>query len=188
MIASLKRQYIYEVSIGLGKEYYDNENDQINDGDASFGAIALSLSPSLHYLTKSVEYPKDRWTKLDRTFGKIDEDHNSRLESTSNTIRVPDPKFQASTLSIEVVQDEKEAKSSFSDFPLNSVQNIRVIASESEEKLDFSPSNLVAGVKICNTLDILEEISDYQSDPFASRDLYLPAKFLQDSMPQNSKF
>ena len=41
-------------------------------------------------------------------------------------------------------------------FPLNSVQNLPVIASESEEKFDFSPSNVVAGVKIFNTLDILE--------------------------------
>ena len=43
-----------------------------------------------------------------------------------------------------------------SDFPLNSVQNLPVIAFESEEKFDFSPSNVVAYVKICNTLDIFE--------------------------------
>ena len=42
------------------------------------------------------------------------------------------------------------------DFPLNSVQNLPVIASESEEKFDFSPSNVASGVKICDTLDILE--------------------------------
>ena len=47
-----------------------------------------------------------------------------------------------------------------SDFPLNSVKNLPVIASESEEKFDFSPSTIVAGVQICNTLDILEKISD----------------------------
>ena len=35
-----------------------------------------------------------------------------------------------------------------SDSPLNSVQNLPVIASESEEEFDFSPSNVVAGVKI----------------------------------------
>ena len=44
-----------------------------------------------------------------------------------------------------------------SDFPLNSLQNLPVIASESEEKFAFSPSNVAAGVKICNTLDILEK-------------------------------
>ena len=41
------------------------------------------------------------------------------------------------------------------DFPLN-LQNLPVIASESEDKFDFSPSKLSAGVKKCNTLDILE--------------------------------
>ena len=60
------------------------------------------------------------------------------------------------------------------DFPLNYVQNLPVIASESEEKFDFSPSNVSAGVKICNTLDIFKEISDYQSDAFSLLDLYLP--------------
>ena len=52
------------------------------------------------------------------------------------------------------------------DFPLNSVQNLPVIASKSEEKFDFFPSNVAAGVQICDTLDTLEEISDYHSDPF----------------------
>ena len=61
------------------------------------------------------------------------------------------------------------------DFPLNSVQNLLVIASESEEKFDFSPSNIAAGVKICDSLDILEEIIDYQSEPLAPHALYLPA-------------
>ena len=62
-----------------------------------------------------------------------------------------------------------------SDFSLNYVQNVPVIASESEDKFDFSPSNVVSGVKICDNLDILEEISYYQSDPFAPHDLYFPA-------------
>ena len=50
------------------------------------------------------------------------------------------------------------------DFPLNYVQNFPVIASKSEEEFDFSLSNVASGVKMCNTLDILEEISYYQSD------------------------
>ena len=60
------------------------------------------------------------------------------------------------------------------DFPLNSVQNLLVIASESEEKFDFSPSTVAAGVQICNSLDILEKISDCRSDPFSLLDLDLP--------------
>ena len=59
MIASLKRQDLYEVSIGLGKESYGNENDWLNDDDGAFGAICLALSPNLRYLVKSAEYPKD---------------------------------------------------------------------------------------------------------------------------------
>ena len=61
------------------------------------------------------------------------------------------------------------------DFPLNCVQNLPVIASESEEKFVFSSSNVDVGVQLCDTLDILEKISDYQSDPFTPHDLYLPA-------------
>ena len=68
MIASLKKQGIYEVSIGIGKESYENENDWLNDGDRDFGAICLALSPSLRYLIGSVEYPKDLWIELDITF------------------------------------------------------------------------------------------------------------------------
>ena len=47
-----------------------------------------------------------------------------------------------------------------SDSPLNYVQNLLVIASESEEEFDFSPSNVDVGAKISNKLDILEIISD----------------------------
>ena len=112
MIASLKRQDIYEVSIGLGKESYKDENDWINDSDRAFGTIWLALSPSSRYLISFVEYPKDLWTKLDRTFGKHHEDHNSTLDITSSTTRVLYSKFLASTLSDEVVQDEEAESSS----------------------------------------------------------------------------
>ena len=65
MIASLKRWDLYELSIGLGKESYENENDWLNDSDRDFGAICLALSPSLYYLIGYVEYPKDLWTILE---------------------------------------------------------------------------------------------------------------------------
>ena len=61
-----------------------------------------------------------------------------------------------------------------SDSLLNSVQNLPVIASGSEEEFDFSPFNVVAGVQISNKLDILEKISYFRSYPFALLDLYLP--------------
>ena len=74
--------------------------------------MCIAISPSMCYLKMSVKNPKDLWTKLDRIFGKHSEDHNRTLESTSSTIIVLDPKFLASTLSVEFVQDEEVAKSS----------------------------------------------------------------------------
>ena len=61
MITSLKRQSLYEVSIGLGKESYKYDNEWLNDGDKSFGTIGMDLwkSPSLCYLIESTEYRKD---------------------------------------------------------------------------------------------------------------------------------
>ena len=111
MISSLKRKCLYEVSIGLGKESYEDENDWINDDDRAFGAICLALSPSLRYLIGSVEYPKDLWTKLDKTFGKHNEDNYRNLEITPNTLRIIYSKVSASTLFDEVVQDEEEESS-----------------------------------------------------------------------------
>ena len=49
---------------------------------------------------------------MDRTFGITDEDHNITLERTYSTISILHPKFSASTLSDEVVQDEEEAEAS----------------------------------------------------------------------------
>ena len=49
---------------------------------------------------------------MERTFGMIDEDHNSTLESTYRTISILDPKISVSTLFNEVVQDEEEAEAS----------------------------------------------------------------------------
>ena len=49
-----------------------------------------------------------------------------------------------------------------------------MIASENEEEFDFSLSNVVVGVHKSNTLDILEKISYFRSDPFTLIDLELP--------------
>ena len=59
IISSLKGQDLFEVSIGLGKESYEYENDWINDSDRYFGTICMALSPILRYLVKYGEYPKD---------------------------------------------------------------------------------------------------------------------------------
>ena len=111
MISSLMSQGLCWVSIGLGKECFSKIN-WLNKSDRDFGTIATSLSPSLRYLIRSIEDPKELWTRLDITFGMIYEDHNSTLERTSSTISILDPKISASTLSDEVVQDKEEAEAS----------------------------------------------------------------------------
>ena len=58
MISSLKRQGLYGISIGLGKESYEDENDWLNDGDRYFGRICLAISRSICYLIDSAKYPK----------------------------------------------------------------------------------------------------------------------------------
>ena len=60
MIASLKRQGLYEVSMGLGKESYEYEKYWLNDGDRTYGAICGTFSRSLLIdLIEFAEYPKD---------------------------------------------------------------------------------------------------------------------------------
>ena len=56
MIASLKRQGLYEVSIGIGKESYEYGNDWLNDGDRAYGAICGTFSPSL--VIELIEFAK----------------------------------------------------------------------------------------------------------------------------------
>ena len=55
------------------------------------------------------------------------------------------------------------------------MQSFPVIASENEEEFDFSLSNVATGVQKINTLDFLELISDFRSDPFTLIDLELPS-------------
>ena len=65
----------------------------------------------MRYLIRSIEDLKELWTRLERTFGVIDEDQNSILEIISSTISTLDPKLSASTL-FDEVQDEEEAEAS----------------------------------------------------------------------------
>ena len=52
------------MSIGIGRDTYENENEWLNDGDRAFGTIGMAFwkSPRLRYLIESAEYPKDLWT------------------------------------------------------------------------------------------------------------------------------
>ena len=70
MIASLMRRVLYGVFIGINEECF-SENDWLNECDAAFGTMKLSLFPSLCYINRSIEDPKELWTRLDRTFGML---------------------------------------------------------------------------------------------------------------------
>ena len=59
MISYLKRQGLYEISIGVGEESYEEPSDCLNDCDRAIGSICLAISPCMCYLIESVDYPKD---------------------------------------------------------------------------------------------------------------------------------
>ena len=59
MIASLKRQDLYEVSTGLGEESFERKDEWLNECDATYGTMCMALSPSMRYLKISIKNPKD---------------------------------------------------------------------------------------------------------------------------------
>ena len=54
------------------------------------------------------------------------------------------------------------------------MQSFTVKAQGAEERLDSSLPGHVVGVKKSDTLDVLEEISYFRSDPFTLIDIVLP--------------
>ena len=59
MISFLNRKGLYDISIGVGEEYYEEPSDWLNDCDRAIGAICLTISPSMCYLIDYVDYPKN---------------------------------------------------------------------------------------------------------------------------------
>ena len=107
MITYLKRQGLYEISIGAREESYEEPSDWLNDCDRTIGAICLSISPCICYIIYSVDYPKDLWTTLDRVLGKHNEDSSSYVESTSNSSMISLYQYvSASIIFDEVEHDE----------------------------------------------------------------------------------
>ena len=115
------------MSIGLGKECF-SENYWLNKCDRDFGTIAMGLSHSLLYLIRSIENPrkyiedpKELWTRLDRNFGVIDEDHNRILERISSTISTLDQKYQPPLSLMKLFKMKKKQKLLHSQFELKTV-------------------------------------------------------------------
>ena len=103
MISYLKRQGLYEISIGVGEESYEDPSDWLNDCDRAIGTICLVISPSMSYLIDFVENPKDLWKTLDRVLGKHNEDPSSYVESTSSSLII----FLSQDVSASKVSDEE---------------------------------------------------------------------------------
>ena len=102
----LRRQKLFSVSIGLGRNSFESDNDWLKAKDKSFEIMELALSTSMCYHSRSIKDPLELWIRLDRTFGI------NRGWCTSSTTSILDPKISASTLSDEVVQDEEEVEAS----------------------------------------------------------------------------
>ena len=108
IISYLKRKGLYEISIGVGEESYEEPSDWLNDCDREIGAICLAISPCMCYLIDSVYYPKDLWTALDRVLRNDNEDPSSYVESTSSSSMISlSQDVSASTVSDEVDHEEE---------------------------------------------------------------------------------
>ena len=104
MTICLRRQKLYSVSNGFGRNSFESDNDWLKAKDKAFEIMELALSPSMRYLSRSIKDRQELWTRLDRTFGST--------WSTSSTISILDSKFLTSNLSDKFFQDEDEAEAS----------------------------------------------------------------------------
>ena len=88
------------------------------------------------------------------------------------------------------VFEEKHSYSlqKFSSDSLNFVHSLPVTVLEKVEEFELSISNNVAGVQIGNTMDIMEIISDYRSDPFTLINLELPVNSYRIACTENQNF
>ena len=60
---------LLDVSFRVGKEYYEEENDQLNDRDKTYVSMGMVMTPNMRYLMEHVEYPFKLKRNLDRAFG-----------------------------------------------------------------------------------------------------------------------
>ena len=102
MVAYLENHDLLDVYFGVGKEYYEEENDWLNDYDIAYGSMCMVMSPNICYLMDSVEYPFELWRNLDRGFGVQKEVDNTWSECNT-PLSVLTSNVSSSILSDEVV-------------------------------------------------------------------------------------
>ena len=103
----MKRQCLFEVSIGALREpkSYEEKIYWINNCDRAYGIIFLGMSPNIHHLIDSAEYPFELWKNLDKAFGlqKIKDEAWSKPNISSCSLS---QYLLASTFFDEVYHDE----------------------------------------------------------------------------------
>ena len=111
MCAYLKRQCLYDVSIGAMREPESCQEkcDWLNDNDTAYGTMCLAIPPTMRYRFYFVDYPFELWRNLDEALW-IQEEHVSYMESKQmgTSLCVLPPNILASCISQEVVWNEEE--------------------------------------------------------------------------------
>ena len=105
MVAYLAIHDLLDVSFGAGKEYYEEENDCLDDCEREYANMCMVMTPNMNYLMDTAEYPFELWRNLDRAFGVKKEVDNIWSESNTSS-SVLHSNVLASTLSDKVVQVE----------------------------------------------------------------------------------
>ena len=57
MAAYIEIHDLLDVSFGVGKESYEDEEYWLNDYDRAYGIMGMVMSPYMRYLMEYVEYP-----------------------------------------------------------------------------------------------------------------------------------
>ena len=76
MCAYLKRQCLYDVSIGDVREPESRQEKDtwLNDNDRAYGTMCLAIPPTMCYILDFADYPFELWRNLNEALGMQQED------------------------------------------------------------------------------------------------------------------
>ena len=107
MSAYLKRQCLFDVSNGAlsEPESYEEKINWMNNLDRAYGIMRLAISPNIHHLIYSAEYPFEIWKNLEKylVVQEVEDDAWSEPNISSCSLS---QYLLASTFSDEVIYDE----------------------------------------------------------------------------------
>ena len=85
----------------MKNQHYEEKIDWINNCDRAYGIMCLGMSPNIHHLIYSAEYPFELWKNFDKAFGlqEIEDEAWSEPHISSCSLSQD---FLASTFSDEV--------------------------------------------------------------------------------------